>query len=308
MKNVDFSNVLFSVFSPETILYPVKNTINPITLSMKDIIKKDDKNKVKLIRSKSALNLNRNDLIPKKLYRKYIKDISYKKGTNSLNIKYEENNINNFDYLRNIKLYPSKESKTMKNINNQRSNSPFDNSLLKDFIIIKPKNSKNNNYYKIINNKPVKTVEEPYKKYLYEKNKIEKAKKIKEIENKYILESKRQKQLKFENDIRTKYQGLDFSKQRKRESFIERVLKSKMYKKKEEKKLDNSEFDKFDIKFFLQKLNYEIKEKKYMFLENTNKFIPTVKYNAFKERFRIFNWHLKNNPNYSTLINYISNK
>ena len=55
-------------------------------------------------------------------------------------------------------------------------------------------------------------------------------------------------------------------------------------------------------------LNYEINEKKYMFLENTNKFIPTVKYNAFKERFRIFNWHLKNNPNYSTLINYISNK
>ena len=137
MKNVDFSNVLFSVFSQETILYPVKNTINPITLSMKYLIKKDDKNKVKLIRSKSALNLNRNDLIPKKLYRKYIKDISYKKGTNSLNIKYEENNINNFDYLRNIKLYPSNESKTMKNINNQRSNSPFDNSLLKDFIIIK---------------------------------------------------------------------------------------------------------------------------------------------------------------------------
>ena len=307
MKNVDFSNVLFSVFSPETILYPVKNSINPITLSMKDIIKKNDKNKIELIRSKSALNLNRNNLIQKKLYKKYIKDISYKKGTNSLNIKYEENNINNFDYLRKIILYPSNESKTNKN--NSSNNPPLDYSLMKDFIIIKPKNAKNNNYYKIINNKEIKTVDEPYKKYLREKNKMEKAKKMKEIENKYIIESKIKKQLKFENDIRTKFQGLDFSKQRKRESFIASVLKSKTYKKKEEKKkLDKSEFDKFDIKFFLQMLNYEINEKKYMFLENTNKFIPTVKYNAFKERFRIFNWHLKNNPNYSTLINYISNK
>ena len=307
MKNVDFSNVLFSVFSPETILYPVKNSINPITLSMKDIIKKNDKNKIELIRSKSALNLNRNNLIPKKLYKKYIKDISYKKGTNSLNIKYEENNINNFNYLRKIILYPSNESKTNKN--NSSNNPPLDYSLMKDFIIIKPKNAKNNNYYKIINNKEIKTVDEPYKKYLREKNKMEKAKKMKEIENKYIIESKIKKQLKFENDIRTKFQGLDFSKQRKRESFIKSVLKSKIYKKKEEKKkLDKSEFDKFDIKFFLQMLNYEINEKKYMFLENTNKFIPTVKYNAFKERFRIFNWHLKNNPNYSTLINYISNK
>ena len=307
MKNVDFSNVLFSVFSPETILYPVKNSINPITLSMKDIIKKNDKNKIELIRSKSALNLNRNNLIQKKLYKKYIKDISYKKGTNSLNIKYEENNINNFNYLRKIILYPSNESKTNKN--NSSNNPPLDYSLMKDFIIIKPKNAKNNNYYKIINNKEIKTVDEPYKKYLREKNKMEKAKKMKEIENKYIIESKIKKQLKFENDIRTKFQGLDFSKQRKRESFIASVLKSKTYKKKEEKKkLDKSEFDKFDIKFFLQMLNYEINEKKYMFLENTNKFIPTVKYNAFKERFRIFNWHLKNNPNYSTLINYISNK
>ena len=44
-----------------------------------------------------------------------------------------------------------------------------------------------------------------------------------------------------------------------------------------------------------------------MFLEN-NKFIPTVRYNDFKERFKIFNLNLKENPNYSTLINYISNK
>ena len=44
-----------------------------------------------------------------------------------------------------------------------------------------------------------------------------------------------------------------------------------------------------------------------MFLEN-NRIIPIVKYKAFKERFRIFNWHLKENPNYSELINYISNK
>ena len=45
MKNVDFSNVLLSIFSPEILLYPVKNIINPLT-----------KNKNKLARSKSALN------------------------------------------------------------------------------------------------------------------------------------------------------------------------------------------------------------------------------------------------------------
>ena len=131
---------------------------------------------------------------------------------------------------------------------------------------------------------------------------------MKELENKYIMESKKQKQLKFENDIRTKFQGIDFFKQRKRESFIEKIIKSKIYKKKEEKKIvDDDLLDKLDTKFFLQMLNYEINEKKYMFLEN-NRIIPIVKYKAFKERFRIFNWHLKNNPNYSTLINYISNK
>ena len=303
MKNVDFSNILFSMFSPEIIIYPVKNSINPLTSSMKNIIKKKNKEKINIIRSKSAIHSNNGNIIPKRLYKKYIKDISVKNGNKKLSIKYDENSNKNFDYLRKTNLYKY-ETKTMKNNNPLFS---LNNNLMKDFIIIKPKNSKNN-YYKKISNKEIKIIEEPYKKYLSEKNKIEFAKRMKELENKYIMESKKQKQLKFENDIRTKFQGIDFFKQRKRESFVEKIMKSKIYKKKEEKKIvDDDLLDKLDTKFFLQMLNYEINEKKYMFLEN-NRIIPIVKYKAFKERFRIFNWHLKENPNYSELINYISNK
>ena len=223
-----------------------------------------------------------------------------------MDIKFGEENTNNFDFIRKFKLYNKDENSLIKN--KSQNNIFINKNLMKDFIIIEPKNSK---YFQKLRNKGFKSIEEPYKKYLSEKTKIELAKKLKEIENKYIIESKLQKQLKFENDIRTKFQGFDFSKQRKRESFIDKIIKSKIFEKKEEKKkTDNiSEFNnKFDIKFFLDKINFEINEKKYMFLENTNKFLPIVKYNAFKERFRIFNWNLKENPNYSTLINYISNK
>ena len=50
------------------------------------------------------------------------------------------------------------------------------------------KSSKAINYYKIYRKKELKSAVEPYKKYLSEKNKIEYSKKMKEIENKYIIE------------------------------------------------------------------------------------------------------------------------
>ena len=154
----------------------------------------------------------------------------------------------------------------------------------------------------------IKSGEEPYKKYLSDKKKIESIKKLKELENKYILESKKQKELKLENDIRTKFQGIDFSKQRKKEFYMERILRSKIYDKKEDNKLSDSAKDGFfNTDFFVKMINFEMNEKKYVFLEN-DKFIPSVRYNDFKERFRIFSWNLKENPNYNTLINYISNK
>ena len=282
MKNVDFSNVLLSIFSPEILLYPVKNIINPLT-----------KNKNKLARSKSALN-SRNNITQKNMKEEYIKN---KLVTNFINMKKEEEK-NNFIYERKINLYPRNEAK-----NNNNKN------LMREFIIIKPKSSNNKNYYKIVQNKSLKNNDEPYKRYLSEKYKIEYIKKMKELENKYILESKRQKKLKFENDIRTKFQGYDFSKQRKKETIFEKLIKSKICEKKDEnKKLEKNDIvNQFNTNFFLKMLNFEINEKKYMFLEN-KKLIPNVKYNDFKERFGIFTWNLKENPNFSTLINYISNK
>ena len=290
MKNLDFSNILFSAFSPEIILYPVKNSINPITVSEKDIISHKDSNSIsnntsKFIRPKSALNINYRDLFPKKLYDKYIID----KSTN-LN----KNNKNN------NKVYSSYEFKPLRKKSFSQKSLLFNNDTMS--------NLHQKNYKKININKIIKNNEEPYKKYLLDKRKIESLKKLKELENKYIMESKKQKELKLENDIRTKFQGIDFSKQRKRDFYFEKIIKSKIYNKLENKKSENGKSGGlYNVDYFVKTINFEINEKKYMFLEN-NKFIPSVRYNDFKERFKIFNWNLKENPNYSTLINYISNK
>ena len=298
MKNADFSNILFSIFSPKTLLYSVKNPLNPITVSLKDILKnkEKEKEKSKIPRAKSALNiLGIKNVVPKKLYNKYIID---------------NNNSRNPSKLKSIKnkanSYLTNDIKKTKNKSFSQNTHRINKYFTNNYIITKPKNSQRNNLYNI--NKTIKTNEEPYKKYLSEKRKIEFIKKIKELENKYILESKRKKKLKFDYNIRTKFQGIDFSKQIKRVSFIEKITQTKMCDKKEEiNELDNDIIDKYETKLFLEMLNYEIKEKKYMFIENTNKFIPAAKYNAFKERFRIFNLNLKENPSYSELINYISN-
>ena len=286
MKNIDFSNILFSAFCPEIILYPVKNSINPVTVSVKDIInKKDSNNTTKFIRPKSTLNINYRDLFPKKLYNKYIID-------KSTNLSKNNKNKNN--------LYPTLQFKPLEKKSFSQKNLFFNNDITKDVH--------QKNYKKINRNKIIKSSEEPYKKYLSDKKKIESIKKLKELENKYILESKKQKELKLENDIRTKFQGIDFSKQRKKEFYMERILRSKIYDKKEDNKLSDSAKDGFfNTDFFVKMINFEMNEKKYVFLEN-DKFIPSVRYNDFKERFRIFSWNLKENPNYNILINYISNK
>ena len=286
MKNIDFSNILFSAFCPEIILYPVKNSINPITVSVKDIIsKKDTNNTTKFIRPKSTLNINYRNLFPKKLYNKYIIDRSPNLNKNNKN---------------KTNLYSTLQFKPLEQKSFSQKNLLFNKDITKE---IHQKNYKKLNRHKIM-----KSGEEPYKKYLLDKKKIESIKKMKELENKYILESKKQKELKLENDIRTKFQGIDFSKQRKKEFYMERILRSKIYDKKEDNKLSDSAKDGFfNTDFFVKMINFEMNEKKYVFLEN-DKFIPSVRYNDFKERFRIFSWNLKENPNYNTLINYISNK
>ena len=223
-------------------------------------------------------------------------------------IKKEYNNKLNLKNIQKRKLLSKKDIRTKKkNKNNSTNNLFYNSNLMQDFIIIKPKSSKINNYYKIYRKRELKSAVEPYKKYLSEKNKIEYSKKMKELENKYIIESKLQKKLKYENDIRNKYQGLDFSKQRKRGLFMEEIMKAKKYEKKEDRK--RSDNDEFDIKYYTKLYEFIVKEKRYPFLDSKNKgFIPSNKYNIFQERFRLFNWKLKENPDYNALINYISNK
>ena len=286
MKNIDFSNILFSAFCPEIILYPVKNSINPVTVSVKDIInKKDTNNTTKFIRPKSTLNINYRNLFPKKLYNKYIIDRSPNLNKNNKN---------------KTNLYSTWQFKPLEQKSFSQKNLLFNKDITKDIH--------QKNYKKINRHKIMKSGEEPYKKYLSDKKKIESIKKMKELENKYILESKKQKELKLENDIRTKFQGIDFSKQRKKEFYMERIIRSKIYDKREDNKLsENAKSGFFNTDFFVKMIDFEMNEKKYVFLEN-DKFIPSVRYNDFKERFRIFSWNLKENPNYNTLINYISNK
>ena len=57
----------------------------------------------------------------------------------------------------------------------------------------------------------------------------------------------------------------------------------------------------------MKRLNFEINEKKYLFLDN-NEFVPRVRYSSFNEKYRTFMWNLRDNPNFNALINYISKK
>ena len=290
MKNVSYSTILFSAFSPTVLLTPVKNSINPINSSVKKIIKDKKQNNKKLFMSSSNINIsniNKYNIAQKKFF--------YNKRSDSaadINTSYKPKILHSFYNVKPLK----KEIK----LNNKRK-------FTKDFIIFRPQRIKscNTSLKKIY--KSQRCYVEPYKKYLFEKNKIEKNKRAKEIEMNYIIESKKQQQLKLENDIRNKYQGLDFSRQKKREFFLEKYLKSKEYTKKEEKKKndDDNLYRQLDTKYLLKKLNFEMNEKKYLFHEN-NEIMPRVRYSSFSIKLKDFLWNLKENPNYNILINYIS--
>ena len=90
-----------------------------------------------------------------------------------------------------------------------------------------------------------------------------------------------------------------------------KYLKSKQYKKKEKKVKNNEEekniFKQLDYQHLKERLNFEINERKYMFLDN-NEFVPRARYANFNERFKSFLRNLKESPNLNELINYISKK
>lgn len=298
MKNISYSTILFSAFSPDVLLTPIKNKIKPITSSLKKLIKDKNQNKKRILMKSNSLylsNTNKYNIFKNHLYNKYI--IDKNKSSN-----YSIEDINYFKPKVLKSFYSPKAIKRRKKFSLKKEFS-------KDFIFIKPQRIKSTSpLFKKIKQKSQKFYIEPYKKYLNDKNKLEQNRKAKEIEMNYIIESKKQQRQKIENNIRNMYQGLDFSRQKKREFFLAKYLKSKQYKKRKAR-ISTDEEENFikqiDYQFLMKKLNFEINEKKYMFLEN-NDFVPRVKYSSFNEKLRNFLWNLRENPNISPLINYIS--
>ena len=292
MKNINYSTILFSVFSPNVILSPVKNSINPIDISAKEAIKNKNSNNKKLFISSMSLSSldTKNNIEQNKFYKTYFLDkINVSQSAKKINIK-KPKLIESF--------YNSKPIKIQKKINTNRM-------LLKNYdIVIKPIRNKS---YKSINIKDKKYIIDPYKQYLIEKSRIELSKRVQEKEMKNLIEEKKQKKIKSENNILNNFQGIDFSKQKKREFFLARYLKSKEYAKKETKVNEikgNELTKKIAFQNFMKNINFEINEKKYLFLEN-DEFIPHIKYSNFNVKLRSFFNNLKKNPNYNSLINYI---
>ena len=300
MKKISYSSLLFSAFSQDALLSPVRNKIKPITPSVKKIIQNQNQNNRKFFMSSSSLNISNinkyNNIIQKKFNNTFF---------NKNNFSYSDEILNNSKPKILYGFYSGKSLKRKKAILNKKK-------FTKDFIFIKPQRIKSANAsFKKIKYNIQKGNVEPYKKYLIEKNKIELNKKAKEREIKYFIEAKKQQELKMENNIRLKYQGLDFSRQKKREFFLAKYLKSKQYKKKEKKVKNNEEekniFKQLDYQHLKERLNFEINERKYMFLDN-NEFVPRARYANFNERFKSFLRNLKESPNLNELINYISKK
>ena len=152
MKNVSYSTILFSAFSPTVLLTPVKNSINPINSSVKKIIKDKKQNNKKLFMSSSNINIsniNKYNIAQKKFF--------YNKRSDSaadINTSYKPKILRSFYNVKPLK----KEIK----LNNKRK-------FTKDFIIFRPQRIKscNTSLKKIY--KSQRCYMEPYKKYLFEK-------------------------------------------------------------------------------------------------------------------------------------------
>ena len=293
MKNVCYSHILFSAFSQDILLSPVRNRIKPITYSVKKIIKNKNQNNKKLFINSSSLNNDKYNIFHKKFNNTFL----INKNNNS-----ESQNNSKQKIL--YSFYSGKPKKKKKKLK-------IGQKFTKDFIIMKKQGYNSANpLYRKINYKIQKYNIEPYKKYLIDKNKIEMNRKAKEREMKYIMESKNNQKLKMENNLRQNYQGLDFSRQKKREFFLAEYLKSKQYAKKvknHKKDEDENFYRQFECQHLRERLNFEVNERKYLFLDN-DEFVPKAKYSSFNQKFKSFLRNLKNNPHLNILVNYISKK
>ena len=297
MKDVNYSTILFSIFSHDVLLSPVRSLLNPLTPSAKETLKDKVQIDKKIIDGPSSSNrnlLNGQAIIKRKISQTYNININKIKKSNSM-----EKIIINPKILSSF--YSYKPLKFKKLNNNKIKTNNFRNSSVK-----KPQRNrscKNINY----GMKNKKFYLSAYKEYLSEKNKIEFDKKAKEIEMNYVNESRKQQQMKLENDIRKNFQGYDFSKQKERGFFLSEYIKSKQYTKEEVKKKKRGVgtiFKEFDYQNFIKKLNFEMNEKKYIFLDN-NDLVPRIHYSSFNRKIRNFFKNLRENPNFNYLNNHI---
>ena len=297
MKDVNYSTILFSIFSHDVLLSPVRSLLNPLTPSAKETLKDKAQIDKKIIDGPSSSNrnlLNGQAIIKRKISQTYNININKIKKSNSM-----EKIIINPKILSSF--YSYKPLKFKKLNNNKIKTNNFRNSSVKNPQ--RNKSCKNMNY----GMKNKKLYLTAYKEYLSEKNKIEFDKKAKEIEMNYVNESRKQQQMKLENDIRKNFQGYDFSKQKERGFFLSEYIKSKQYTKEEVKKKKRGVgtiFKEFDYQNFIKKLNFQMNEKKYIFLDN-NDLVPRIHYSSFNRKIRNFFKNLRENPNYNYLNNHI---
>ena len=297
MKDVNYSTILFSIFSHDVLLSPVRSLLNPLTPSAKETLKDKVQIDKIIIDGPSSSNrnlLNGQAIIKRKISQTYNINTNKIKKSNSM-----EKIIINPKILSSF--YSYKPLKFKKLNNNKIKTNNFRNSSVKNPQ--RNKSCKNINY----GMKNKKLYLTAYKEYLSEKNKIESDKKAKEIEMNYVIESRKQQQMKLENDIKKKFQGYDFSKKKERGFFLSEYIKSKQYTKEEVKKKKRGEgniFKEFDYQNFMKKLNFEMNEKKYLFLDN-NDFVPRIHYSSFNRKIRNFFKNLRENPNFNYLKNHI---
>jgi len=298
MKDVNYSTILFSIFSNDVLLSPVRNSINPLTPSAKGTLKHKaqiDKEKINRQSLSNRNFLNGQTIIKRKISQTY--NINEIKKSNSMEkIMISSKILNSFYSFMPLNFRKLNNNNIKPNLNKES----FRNSSVK-----KPQRNK---ICKNINNgiKNKKLYLSAYKEYLSEKHKIEFDKKVKEIEMNYAIESRKQQQMKMENDIRNKFQGYDFSKQKERGFFLSEYLKSKQYTKEEVKKKKRGEgniLNEFDYQNCIKRLNFEMNEKKYIFLDNN--FVPRIHYSNFNIRIRNFLKNLRKNPNYNYMNNHI---
>ena len=278
MKNINYSTILFSIFSPDIILSRKANPIKPLMNSFYKTINIQESQKQEKSSTKKLMNK-----------KKFIK-IPIQERMSILNkmerVKSSCNRI--------PKIY-------------QLSNG------VKPIII--EKSGKNRKYAKRIRTKRLSANKnpfsqritiEPYKQYLINKSKLEYNRNRRENKIKYIEEYQRKKKLEMQDFIRNKFNGLDFSKQKPRESFIENYIRSKQYNQRSNSWL---KFDSDDIfgqiggDHLVRKVDFETKQKKYIFLGNKT-IIPFIKYKNFNEKYNGFKSDLKENPSLRNLIGY----